>query len=344
MTTTKKTVLITGANGLLGSNAARVLYRKGYDLKLMVRPTADIRGIMDIPCELFYGNITSSQEVSEAVKGCDYVVHTASVTGQWGVTYQEYKAINIDGTKNIVEASLGAGIKKLVYISTANTIGPGDKNKPGNELNAFSLFHLNSGYINSKYIAQQYVLEQTEKNKLPAVILNPTFMIGPYDTKPSSGQIIFHGINKKLIFYPPGGKNFVQTEDVCAGIVSALETGTPGSVYLMAGENLTYKEFFSLLNKITGQKSLMIRIPPALLKLAGMAGSLLQKFTGITTKLSYSSAYMLCLYNYYSGKKSERELKINYSSTESAIRSALTWFQENNYFAKINKAPDSVRR
>lgn len=344
MSTTRKKVLITGANGLLGSNAARALYRTGYDLKLMIRPTADIRGMADIPCELFYGNITSPEEVAEAVKGCDYVVHTASVTGQWGVTFQEYKAINIDGTKNIVEACLSAGIQKLVYISTANTIGPGNKNKPGIELNAFSLFHLNSGYINSKYIAQQYVLEQTEKNKLPAVILNPTFMIGPYDTKPSSGQIIFHGLNKKLLFYPPGGKNFVQVEDVCSGIASALKTGTPGNIYLIAGENLTYKEFFSLLNKVTGQKSLMIRIPPLLLKLAGILSSLFQKITGITTRLSYSSAYMLCLYNYYSGRKSERELNIQYSSTETALRTALDWFRENKYLTKTPKGGGTIRR
>src|SRR5699024_8898994 len=124
-----------------------------------------------------------------------YVVHAASITQQWGVSYDEYRRINILGTQNVVQACLSLSIKKLVYISTANTIGPGTKHKPGSELNAFSLLHLNSGYINTKYIAQQYVQEQIEHSGLPAVILNPTFMIGPYDLKPSSGQLILYGLN-----------------------------------------------------------------------------------------------------------------------------------------------------
>lgn len=326
-----KKVLITGANGFLGSNAARDLFRRGYELKLMIRPSADVSVIADLPSEIFYGDISNETDVMKAVEGCNFVIHTASVTAQWAVPFKEYEQVNVTGTKNVVKACLAHHVERLVHISTANTIGPGNKNKPGTELNSFALLHVDSGYISSKYIAQQYVMEQVERSKLPAIIINPTFMIGPYDAKPSSGKLILHGMNKRLVFYPPGGKNFVHIHDVCAGIASALEIGKIGDCYLMAGENLSYKEFFQLLNKVSGQAPILIKIPEFVLKIAGIIGTLSGIFSPVSRKLNYSAAYMLCIYNYYSGKKSERELLLKYTPIENAIDKALKWFRENDY-------------
>jgi len=326
-----KKVLITGANGFLGSNVARDLYRRGYELKLMIRPSADVSVIADVPAEVFYGDISNEGDVMKAVEGCNFVVHTASVTAQWDVTFKAYELVNVTGTKNIVKACLAHQVERLIHISTANAIGPGNKNKPGTELNSFTLHHVNSGYISSKYIAQQYVLEQVERSKLPAVIINPTFMIGPYDAKPSSGKLILHGMNKRFVFYPPGDKNFVYIGDVCAGIASALEIGKIGDCYLMAGENLSYKEFFQLLNKASGQEPILVRIPGFVLKIGGIIGTLSGIFSPASRKLNYSAAYMLCIHNYYSGKKSERELLLNYTPIKNAIGKALKWFRENDY-------------
>lgn len=327
----RKKVLVTGASGLLGGNVARDLYRKGYDIRLLVRPTADLKALADIPSELFHGDIGDAAAVDQAVKGCDYVVHAASVTSPWGVRYREYETVNIKGTEHVAEACLKHGVRRLVYVGTANSIGPGTRYKPGNELNAFSLHYVNSGYINSKYIAQQYILEQVERRGLPAVILNPTFMLGAYDSKPSSGQMLLYGWKKKILFYPPGGKNFVHVDDVCAAVSQALTRGKVGSFYLVAGKNLSYADFFRLLNGVTGQKNLRIRIPAPLLKTAGVFGSLFATVTGRPVRLTYASARLLCLYNYYSGRKAERELDIRYTSTAKAISQALDWFRENRY-------------
>ncbi|AFD05428.1 NAD-dependent epimerase/dehydratase family protein [Solitalea canadensis] len=324
-------VLITGGNGFLGSNVARELFNRGYKIKLMMRPMAATDILNDINCDMFYGDIGNLHDVLMAVSDCSYVIHTASITQQWGVTFEEYERINITGTKNVVEACLLHNVKRLIHVSTANTLGPGSIDKPGNELNSFSLLHLNSGYINTKYIAQQYVSEQVERRKLSAIIINPTFMIGPHDSKPSSGKIIFHGLNKRLIFYPSGGKNFVHIQDVCASIANALIVGSIGDCYLIAGENLSYRSFFKLLNEVADQKTFMIKIPSFFLKTAGLIGSILHTLTGKSYKLTYSAAYMLCLSNYYSGQKSERELGIHYSSTKSAVKSAIDWFKTNKY-------------
>lgn len=324
-------VLVTGANGFLGSNLIRELYRSGYEVKILIRPSADLSSISDIPCELFFGHIDNKEHVQQAVAGVDIVVHAACITDQWSVSFEQYERINFTATRYIADACLEQGIKRLIYVSTANTMGPGTKAAPGNELSGFTLFRANSGYINSKYLAQQYVLEQVSARQLPAVVINPTFMIGPNDVKPSSGKLLLYCLNKKVLFYPPGGKNFVYINDVCRGIINAIRQGRIGDCYLLAGHNLSYKEFFRMINETANEKKIMIRMPAFALKLAGRTGSLIGKLAGKPGKLNYTAAFLLCLDNYYSGHKAQRELAIEYTPMEQAISGALTWFRENNY-------------
>lgn len=328
-----KRVLVTGANGFLGSNLTRELFRLGYEVRVMIRASANLKGIADIPCDVFYGQIDNQQDVRAAVAGCDIVIHAACITDQWDISFEEYERINYTSTRYIVEACIEQDIQRFIYVSTANTIGPGTRKNPGSELNGFTLFNANSGYINTKYLAQQYVLEQVAASRLRGIVVNPTFMIGPCDVKPSSGKLILYGMKKnKLLFYPPGGKNFVHIHDVCKGIVSAIENGETGNCYLLAGHNLSYREFFTLLSKISGERKFMVRIPVFVLKVAGIGASLFQRITHIQPKLSYTAAYMLCIDNYYSGKKSERDLQVKYTPIEEAISGAVSWFRENNYF------------
>ncbi|MET6997029.1 NAD-dependent epimerase/dehydratase family protein [Chitinophaga defluvii] len=326
-----KKVLITGANGFLGSNLTRELYRLGYEVRILVRAGADLKGVADIPCEIFFGNIDHQEEVLQAVVGCNVVIHAASITDQWNITFEQYERVNYTGTRNIADACLAAQVDRFIYVSTANTMGPGSKTQPGSELSGFTLFHANSGYINTKYMAQQYVLEQVERNHLPAIIVNPTFMIGPNDIKPSSGKLLLYGLHKKVLFYPPGGKNFVYINDVCQGIINALDNGKVGECYLLAGQNLSYKEFFQLVNDTEKAPGIMIRIPVFVMKMAGAFGTLREKVIGKSSKLNYTAAYLLCLDNYYSGKKSERELQVKYTPVKEAVKRALSWFKENNY-------------
>lgn len=329
-----KKVLVTGASGFLGGNLVQELSKAGYSVKVIVRKSAKLDTLGNTPYEVYYGNIDNEEDVNNAVAGCNIVVHTASLTQQHGVSFEMYERVNVFATKYIADACLKHNVEKLVYVSTANTIAPGQKHQPGTELNGFTLFEAGSGYINSKYLAQQYVLEQVAQKQLPAVIINPTFMIGANDSKPSSGQIILYGHNKRLLFYPPGGKNFVHIQDVCKGIINAISKGKIGDCYLLAGHNLTYKEFFSILSNTAKKKTYMIQIPGIILKVAGLAGTLTEKLTGSPRKLTRSSAYMLCLDNYYSGKKAERELDIQYQPAEVAVQHAYDWFRDNGYLKR----------
>lgn len=325
-------ILVTGANGFLGSNLVRQLSREGYAVRAMIRPGANLAGMQDIPCEIFYGNIDNAGDADKAVEGCKLVVHAAAITRQWAIAFEEYERINFTGTKNIAEACIKHKVDKLIYVSTANTIGPGNRHRPGTELDSFTLFKANSAYISTKYLAQQFILEQVEKRKLPAIVVNPTFMIGPNDIKPSSGKLMLYALNRRLLFYPPGGKNFVYIKDVCDGIISAMHRGVIGSCYLLAGHNMSYKRFFQLVSRAGGKSAFLIGLPAIVVKFLGILAPFIGKITGREARINFTIAYLSCMEIYYSGKKSERELFVKYTSMEEAINKSLAWFKENNYY------------
>ena len=152
-------------------------------------------------------------------------------------------------------------------------------------------------------------------------------MLGPYDSKPGSGEIILLGYKKKLNFCPPGGKNFVHVQDVATGVVSALETGRNGEAYLLANENLSYREFFEKLSAITDSRPVMIGIPKPILHIAGLIGNLL-KLIGFKSMISMANMNILCTNGFYSNQKAKNDLGIKFRSTRQALQDALEWFSE----------------
>lgn len=236
-------VLVTGANGLLGSHVVRQLLGEGYKVCAMIRKGSNLKALEGLDCDFFEGRVTEKNDVENAVRKCDFVVHTAARTTQSPSAPDVYLKVNVESTIHIVNASVKFGIKRLVYVSTANCFGNGTKTSPGNEQMPFLPWLKNSGYAYSKWLAQQFVLDEAKKNKLDVVVVNPTFMIGENDVRPSSGEIFGHVLKKRVVFYPPGGKNFVDATFAAKGVVGALEKGRTGECYLLTGENLSYLEF-----------------------------------------------------------------------------------------------------
>lgn len=327
-------VLVTGANGLLGVNLVRELVRTGNAVKAFVRHTANLKGLHNVPCQICRGEVTSYDDVEKALKDCDAVVHAASSTSVLPLKFDFFEKINVDSTKNIIQAALNQGNKRLIYISTAAAFGAGPKDNPGTEQSPFALRAFHSGYIDSKVMAQEHILKSVTTRGLNAVVVNPTFMIGPYDVKPSSGKIILHGLSRGIQWCPKGGKNFVHVRDVAQGTLRALMTGTVGECYLIAGENLTYKEFFLRLNKITGRKRVQVVIPRTVSRAAGSLVDTWNHFTGQKKPLTKSNAEILTLDNYYSGEKAIREFKIQPSPVIDAIAEAIEWFKKEDYISE----------
>src|SRR6186997_77414 len=113
-------VLVTGANGLLGVNLIRELVKCGVDVKGFVRPTANLTVLEDLPCEIHRGSILSFEDIHDALLDCDAVIHAASTTSVLPREFEFYRKVNVDSTKNVVNAVLRQGNKRMVYVSTAH--------------------------------------------------------------------------------------------------------------------------------------------------------------------------------------------------------------------------------
>ena len=324
-------VLVTGANGLLGSHVVRQLIKQKFDVRAMVRKDSNRKALDEVTCGFFEGRMTNRNEVETAVQGCDYVIHVAAKTSQSPSDVKAFYKPNVESTRYLIDACLKWKVKRFVFVSTANCFGNGPKTAPGNEQKPFMPWLKKSGYAYSKLLAQQMVLQETKQQKLDAVVVNPTFMIGDNDTKPSSGKILFHVLNKRVVFYPPGGKNFVDAETAAQGVVNAMLKGKSGACYLLAGENLSYIAFFRMVTGVAKQKSTFIQIPFWLLKTAGFVGGILEKVFHIPVQLTGVNAKMLCEDNFYTAQKAMNEIDFEMFPIRQSIEKAILWFRKNNY-------------
>ncbi len=325
-------VLVTGANGLLASNLVRELLHSGYEVRGMVRENSNLLSLKKVDIELVKGEITNSTDVRNAFAGCEVVIHAAANTSQWPTNYEAYKKTNVDATQLLLDEAVRRSIEKFIFVSSANAFNPGSKANPATEQSPFSTKG-KSGYMMSKYVAQNLVLGEFRRSGLPVVVVNPTFMLGKYDSKPSSGQIILMAHRKSLMAYPPGGKNFVHVADVATGTVNAIRMGKPGECYLLANENMSYREFFEKLRMVHGRPQTLVRLPRQAIRLTGGIGSLYESMFGKPAKLNSVNAHLLCADNYYSPAKAVKELKMPQTSVAQAIEDALEWFCQYGYLS-----------
>lgn len=318
-------VLVTGANGLLATNIIAQLLAQNHQVKGLIRDPRKFLLPAHPNLQLITGDITDQASVMRAAEHCDYIIHCAATTSQNLLRYTDYQLINVTGTEYVIDAAQQCGARRVVYVGTANTFGYGTRSAPGDEHLPPKEPFASAWYAKSKLEGQLRALAAI--GKVEVVVVSPTFMIGPYDGKPSSGAIILMGYGKRLIFHPPGGKNFVHVDDVAQGTVRALKEGKNGEAYLLAGENLSYRDFFKRLGQQTNQNPLLISLPKPLLIAVGYVGDLLRAL-GVKTALSSINMRILCVHNYYSNEKAQRELGIRFRPITRAIDDAVDWFKK----------------
>lgn len=324
-------VFLTGAGGMLGNSILRQLLNKSYDVTALYRP---IEKIPEISSQNFHpvtGDLLDEPLMQKLTTGMDFIIHAAASTTVWPRRHQLTMRVNMDGTRHLVNAAKINGIKRFVHIGTANSFAPGTKINPGSETNTYDGWKFHMDYMDSKYQAQQYLLQEFNKNQFPVLIINPTFMIGPFDFGPSSGKMILALYGDKIPGYSNGGKSFVCSKDVATAAVNALTIGRLGECYIAGGENLTYREFFSKACEVMNKPFKMKRIPDQLVLGYGFINSTLSRITQKAPVLSFGMAKIGNINQFYSSDKIRNELKMPNTPIEEGIRECLDWFRSNNY-------------
>lgn len=328
---TMQSIFLTGADGLLGSNLCRVLLARGYRLRILQQPGRYTGTLDGLALEVIEGDLSDPVGLRQAMQGCDAVIHAAAVTNTWPTRGDLYWQVNVEGTRHLAEAVLDLGIPRLLCVGSASSLGFGPKDKPGTEETPFVSHRYGLDYIDSKRAAHELIEHYVAARQLPAMILCPTFMIGAYDAKPSSGAMIMAIAQRRMPVMPPGGKNWVYVRDVAEGIANALTQGRLGESYLLGHENLSYPQALRLIAEEAGTQAPALMMPGGLLRSVGWLASQASRLTGTEPRFTYEMARIAADGHYFSPAKAVHELNLPQTGLRHAVREALGWFRANGY-------------
>ncbi len=217
-----KKILITGANGFLGSAITKLAIKKGYKVSVLIRNNSNLDNLTKFQSKInfFYGDLRNKSDLYEPVKESDIIFHVAADYRLWSRKPSEIYDTNVHGTENLALSVLKFK-KKLVYTSSVAALGF-DKHE-GNETTRVKFGQMVGDYKKSKYLAEK-IIEKLAKKDLKVITLNPSTPIGPGDIKPTpTGKIILDVLKRKMPAYVDTGLNFVHVEDVAEGHFLALK-------------------------------------------------------------------------------------------------------------------------
>jgi dihydroflavonol-4-reductase len=324
--------LVTGGTGFVGANVVRALLQRGVEVRALVRPTSDTRNLADLDIELVPGDLRDRGSLEAALKGCDTLFHVAAVYALWTSNRRELYDSNVTGTVHLMEAAQSAGLQKIVYTSSVATIGLPPTGEPGTEELFLQPHELISDYKRSKHLAEQQVLRMAHRG-LPVVIVNPSFPVGPWDSKPTpSGQLIVNFLRGKIPAYVDTGLNVGDVEDIALGHVLAAEKGRIGERYILGHENLTLPVMFRLLERVSGVKAPRLRVPyPVAYMSACVSEAIARAITHRPPFATLAGVKLSRKRMFYDTSKAVRDLGLPQTPALTAFDKAVRWFRNHGY-------------
>jgi dihydroflavonol-4-reductase len=332
---------VTGATGFLGSHVARVLADQGAELRLLVRPTSNLKNLEGLlssgtssvnQAETATGDLRDAASIEKAMAGCDTVFHVAADYRLWVRDPNEMYRSNVEGTRAILEAARKNGVQRVLYTSSVATMGFNSNGHPADEDSPVSLPDMIGHYKRSKFMAEQIALE-AGRSGMRVVTVNPTTPIGEQDVKPTpTGRIVLDFLKRKFPAYVDTGLNLVDVRECARGHVAAVEKGKSGERYILGGENLTLKQILDTLSRITGLPAPKVKLPYVFAFAAGVVDEAIT--SGILKReprVTVDTVRMGRKKMFASSDKAERELGWKIVPVEGALRRAVDWFQSNGY-------------
>jgi dihydroflavonol-4-reductase len=328
---------VTGGSGFIGANLVHELVARGHEVKVLLRPQSDTRGLEGADFEPVKGDITDREVLLTAMRGCDWCFHVAASYHLWLRDYAPMYQANVEGTRNVIQAATSAGCSRIVYTSTVGCIGlPKELNgvvTPSDETTPVSEKQMSNHYKRSKWRAEQVACELVTQGS-PVIIVNPTAPIGPRDVKPTpTGKVIVDFLNRKMPAYLDTGLNWVHVRDVAIGHILAAEKGRVGERYILGNEegNWTMKETLGELEKLTGIPAPRLRIPHFVALAAAHIDEALARVTGKPPKAPLAGVRMARYKMFFNAAKAIRELGLPQTPPKQALADAVEWFRVSGY-------------
>jgi dihydroflavonol-4-reductase len=314
-------VLVTGGTGFVGKPTVGRLLEAGHRVRCLVRRTSHTRELEKLGCELAYGDVTEKASVLEGVRGCDWLVHLANVYSFWEKDKGVYRRINVDGTRNVMEAASERGVSKVAHVSSFVVWGK-PRQVPFDEQTPVGPERFTE-YAQSKYEGDLVVWELFRESGLPVVVLYPGGVLGAGNPK-ANGRYIRDVIEGRMpgMVFEDSALTWVHVKDVAEAIVRALEKeGNEGEKYLVGGHTLSMGDLTRTVCGISGAPLPKVRVPDR----AVMAGAaLLTKVADLSGRpplfgMSTDTMRNLKEGAAFDGSKAERELGVTYTPLREAL-------------------------
>src|SRR3954447_3850542 len=323
-------ILITGTSGFVGSAIAIAARRAGYRVRVLVR-AASPRSNIQPGDEVCVSDIRDRASLAEALRGVRYLIHAAADYRLWSRTPSEIIATNAEGTRCVMEEALRAGVERIVYTSSVATIAlrdgaPADESAPLSEQDAIG------AYKKSKVMAERLVEEMVRRQRLPAVIVNPSTPIGPRDVKPTpTGRVIVEAASGRMPGYVDTGLNLVHVDDVAAGHLAALQRGRIGERYILGGENVLLSQMLGDIAALAGLRPPRLRFPRHAIWPIALAAEAVARFTGREPFVTRDALRMAAYRMFFEDAKARRELGYTSRPYREGLADAVAWFREADY-------------
>jgi dihydroflavonol-4-reductase len=322
---------VTGGTGFVGAHVVRALLRRGRSVRCLVRSSSRLSNLEELPVEVVPGDVTDPASLSRAMAGARTVFHCAADYRLSARDPREIYAANVEGTRNVLAAASEIGAEKVIYTSSVGALGLTRDGRPGNEETPVEPRSLIGHYKKSKHRAER-VAEEWAAKGLPVVIVNPSTPVGEMDIKPTpTGQMIVDFMNRGMPAYVETGLNLVDVRDVAEGHVLAAEKGRVGEKYILGNRDMTLKEIFDALSRLTGIPSPAVRLPHWVPLAAAAVDTLASRLTGRQPRVPLEGVRMSRHTMFFDAGKAIRELGLPQTLVEEALGRAVAWFRENGY-------------
>jgi len=327
-----KKILVTGATGHLGNVLVKKMKELGLDIRVFVLPEEDLDPIKGIDVEVYTGDITESKSVFEAVKGCDYVFHLASMISIEKGKRKILEKVNVGGARNIIDACLNHRVKRLVYVSSVHALTEPTHGVSFVENTDFEPDKLLGDYAWSKAKASIEVKKGIDKG-LDTVFVYPSGIVGPYDNRKTNNLIntlrdFLKTDKNKTLRYFDGEYDYVDVRDVADGILKAFEKGENGQSYLLTGEVVPVKQMYETFMKVSNKHMKLKKISYKLVYTVAFVSEFLSRIKKKKAILTTYAVAVLKSNADFDNSFTKEKLGYESRSFEESIKDTVEWLNK----------------
>ncbi len=324
-------VLITGANGLIGSYVCRKLIAKGYVVKALKREHSDLKLVRDIQDQINWvnGDLLNLIEIDEYLQGIEQVIHCAAVVSYDSKNEELMRQVNVESTANLVNASIQHNIDCFLHVSSVASIGKDKISNLSTEETQWSDGEKTTAYARSKHQSEMEVWRAWAEG-LNTVIVNPSLVLGPGDWEKSSTQV-FKYIWEENRFYTGGTVNFVDVRDVAEIVVRLLDSKIRGERFIVSAGSISYQSLFETIAHEFGKRPPYIKVKGMMIKLAIVLDKMRAMFTGSTPIVTDELEQVAKNQHTYDNTKIKQAIHIEFTDFKDTVHWCCQKLQSNTY-------------